>query len=408
MVTRTARQDRHTSLSAAWERFAGGDDRAPGVAEDILASWYRSRDVHRIDPCRWSPPSVPGRRMRHSPHPEVFATLGAVAASLVAGHPAVGAIVTDGNGWTVTSLRAPIGAARSAVCWSEAMTGTNGVGTGLVGRGPTLVCGPEHWCLPLHGWSCAAYAVRDVVTRDPIATIAVFARDPLDVLELFEELRTRGRAIEDDLRDAAVRDGHALARAFARASRTHRGPLLAVDDAGGVVAANDDARRWLPRLPVGPVLDPASRPRPAAPDVRRILARAGESLRDDPGWTGRGDFGGAFTGVLDVRPVVTGSGPVGWLLVEDVATAVRRTGRTRTARPARAATTGHGAGGSPRSTTARSCCCGRPRSATPRRTGTPCGWPPTSEGSAPRPGGSTTWPPSSPRTASSACTAASW
>lgn len=314
---------RRTALTDAWERFAGGDDSVPGVDDEILASWYRSRDVHRIDPSGWTPSRVPAPRARPSPHPGVFATLGAAAASLVAHHPPVGAIVTDGDGSVVTSLREPVGGPRddacwSAACWSEERSGTNGVGVGLLRRGPTLVRGAEHWCLPLHGWSCAAYAVRDVVTRDTIATIAIFARDALDVLDLSDDLCRRGRAIQSDLRSEAARDGLALVHAFARVSRGHRGTLLAVDDGGGVVAANDEARRWLPRLQAGYLLDPALRWRPSAPHVRRFLDRAGKAARGSPGWTGRAELGSAFTGsseVLEIRPVVAPSGPVGWLLL---------------------------------------------------------------------------------------------
>ncbi len=308
---------RMTALTDAWERFVDGDDAAPGVGDEILASWYRSRDVHRIDPCRWAPSRTPTRRARHSPHPEVFATLGAAAASLVGHRPPIGAIVTDGDGWTVTSIRGPADGPRE-VCWSEAMTGTSGVGVGLVRRGPTVVRGPEHWCLALHGWSCVAYAVRDMVTRDPIATIALFARDPADVLEPSDELRARGRAIEGDLRACAARDGLALVHEFSRVSRGHRGVLLAVDEAGGVVAANDEGRRCLPWLPSGYLVDPAVRWRPADPRVRRFLERSGEAVRAGRECVGRRELGSAYTGapdVFEVRPVVTPFGPVGWLLL---------------------------------------------------------------------------------------------
>lgn len=309
---------RRTALARAWERFAGGEDSAPGVDDEILASWYRSRDVHRIDPSGWPPSRVPAPRTRQSRHPEVFAALGAAAASLVAHHPSIGAVVTDSDGWPVTSLRGPTGAPRDAACWSEGASGTTAVGVGLVRRGPILVCGPEHWCLPLHGWSCAAYAVRDAVTRDTVATIAIFARDVVDVLGLSDDLSTRGRQIENDLRTGAVRDGLALVHAFARVSRGRRGTVLAVDDAGGVVAANDEVRRCLPRLPSGYLIDPGRRWRPSAPHVRRFLDRAGTAARASPGWTGRGELGSAFTGtpeVLEVRPVIAPCGPVGWLLV---------------------------------------------------------------------------------------------
>ena len=56
-------------------------------------------------------------------------------------------------------MRSGEGASRtSALCtpWAEASTGTTGVGTALVARGPVAVRRFEHWCAAFHDWSCAA------------------------------------------------------------------------------------------------------------------------------------------------------------------------------------------------------------------------------------------------------------
>ena len=65
-------------------------------------------------------------------------------------------------------------------CWSESATGTNGMGTALEAHGPVLVRGAEHWCQAFHDWVCAGIAVRDVVTREPIAVLNISCwRSPL-------------------------------------------------------------------------------------------------------------------------------------------------------------------------------------------------------------------------------------
>jgi len=58
-------------------------------------------------------------------------------------------------------------------CWSEWATGTNGMGTALEAPGPVLISGPEHWCDGFDEWVCAAVAVRDPVTADPVAVLDV-------------------------------------------------------------------------------------------------------------------------------------------------------------------------------------------------------------------------------------------
>ncbi|GAA3480157.1 GAF domain-containing protein [Streptomyces yanii] len=45
--------------------------------------------------------------------------------------------------------------------WSEAVTGTNAIGTALAGRAPVQVHSSEHFVRSLHTWTCAAAPVRD-------------------------------------------------------------------------------------------------------------------------------------------------------------------------------------------------------------------------------------------------------
>ena len=56
--------------------------------------------------------------------------------------------------------------------WAEPSTGTTGVGTALVARGPVAVRRFEHWCAAFHDWSCAAVAVRSPDGR-PVGVVGI-------------------------------------------------------------------------------------------------------------------------------------------------------------------------------------------------------------------------------------------
>src|SRR4030095_14668825 len=114
----------------------------------------------------------------------VFANLGGAAASIAPEVKSLGGVVTvtDGVGRILTVQGDPTTLARAREsnmapwsCWSEWATGTNGMGTALEAPGPVLISGPEHWCVGLHEWVCAGVAVRNAVTREPVAVLDVSA-----------------------------------------------------------------------------------------------------------------------------------------------------------------------------------------------------------------------------------------
>ena len=87
---------------AAWERFASGDDDVRGIPTTILSSWYRSRDVHRVDPHR---APAGGRDGRCGPGVDggVLARLGGLASEVADRHADCLATVTDGTGRILAS-----------------------------------------------------------------------------------------------------------------------------------------------------------------------------------------------------------------------------------------------------------------------------------------------------------------
>src|SRR5215213_2399685 len=180
--------ERYRAVTAAREQFLAGDDRVRGVRPEVVTSWYRCREQYHVDPSLTEAP--PASALDESSgehtleHEIVFAQLGGAAASISSEVENLGGVVTvaDGAGriLTVQGDKETLHRARDAnmapwSCWSEWATGTNGMGTALEAPGAVLISGPEHWCLGFHDWVCAGVAVRDAVTREPVAVLDVSA-----------------------------------------------------------------------------------------------------------------------------------------------------------------------------------------------------------------------------------------
>ncbi|ODU01422.1 MAG: hypothetical protein ABS81_20685 [Pseudonocardia sp. SCN 72-86] len=300
---------------AAWERFAAGDDDVRGVDPTILASWYRCRDVHNVDPRRHHPADG-APHARGAVDAGVFARLGCVAATVADRDDRLLATVTDGTGhivawWGSSAARRRGERARLAPSygWAERESGTNGMGTALVEAEPVSVQGPEHWCEALHAWSCAGVAVRDEVSRVAVATLNVSAWcGAVPVLPAAAHVELA--VIRAELHDRAVRDGTALAEALADGT----GPdaaLFAVDTAGGIVAATAAAQRRFPDVPAGVWIDPADRRHPEG--LRTVVTAA----RADAGRSCTAELGSRLGGapeLLRLDPVDVGGRSAGLLV----------------------------------------------------------------------------------------------
>lgn len=170
------------TVHAAWERFVQGDDHVRGVRPEVAISWHRCREQYRVDPLLTEAPLAVSE-IEHTPeHDVVFAELGFRAASVAHEVGNLGGIVTvtDATGRILAEWgdQATLAIATDAnlapwFCWSECAAGTNGMGTALEAHGPVLIRGAEHWCQAFHDWVCAGVAVRDVVTREPIAVLNI-------------------------------------------------------------------------------------------------------------------------------------------------------------------------------------------------------------------------------------------
>ena len=247
------------TVFAAWERFVQGEDQVPGVRPVVAISWHRCREQYRVDPHLTEAP-VAVAELDHAPeHDVVFAELGFRAASVAHEVGNLGGVVTvtDATGrilaeWgdQATLTRATDSNLAPWFCWSESAAGTNGMGTALEAHGPVSIRGAEHWCRAFHNWVCAGIAVRDVVTREPIAVLNISCWRSQLPASAAGWLANAVTMTQHTLKRRARNSGAELVAAYTQARARSGTALAAVDTAGKVVIADDTASVcWASRHP---------------------------------------------------------------------------------------------------------------------------------------------------------------
>ncbi|MEU4040152.1 DNA-binding protein [Streptomyces collinus] len=283
------------TVLAAWERFVQGEDQVPGVRPVVAISWHRCREQYRVDPHLTEAPMAVAE-FDHAPeHDVVFAELGFRAASVAHEVGALGGVVTvtDATGrilaeWGDQATLARAGESNLApwACWSECAVGTNGMGTALEAHGPVPIRGAEHWCQAFHNWVCAGIAVRDVVTREPIAVLSICcwrSRLPASAESWLAHAVTM---TQHPLKRRARDSGAELVAAYTQA-RAHTGAALAaVDTAGKVVIADDMASVLLGVPACTPAVDPTLRWNPGLPELITAARYATRQAAHNPDWVG--------------------------------------------------------------------------------------------------------------------------
>jgi hypothetical protein len=281
------------TVRAAWERFVQGEDQVPGVRPVVAISWHRSREQYRVDPHLTEAPVAVAELDRTPEHDVVFAELGFRAASVAHDVSNVGGVVTvtDDTG-------------RILAEWGD--HGTNGMGTALEAHGPVPITGAEHWCQAFHNWVCAGIAVRDVVSREPIAVLNISCwRSQLPASAgswLANAVTMTQRTLKRRARDT----GAELVAAYIQARARSSAVLAAVDTAGKVVIADDMASVLLGVPASTPAVDPTLRWNPGLPELIAAARYASRQAAHNPDWVGSTQV---FTHLADeptsisIRPV---------------------------------------------------------------------------------------------------------
>jgi len=314
------------TVFAAWERFVQGEDQVPGVRPVVAISWHRCREQYRVDPHLTGAP-VAVAELDHTPeHDVVFAELGFRAASVAHELGNIGGVVTvtDATGrilaeWGdhATIVRATDSHLAPWFNWSECAAGTNGMGTALEAHGPVVIGGAEHWCQAFHNWVCAGIAVRDVVTREPIAVLNISCwRSQLPASAdgwLTNAVATTQRTLKRRARDS----GAELVAAYTEARARSGTALAAVDTAGKVVIADDTASVLLGVPASTPAVDPTLRWNPGLPELIAAARYASRQAAHNPDWVGSTQI---FTHLADeptsisIRPVFSSGQLIGNLI----------------------------------------------------------------------------------------------
>jgi sigma-54 dependent transcriptional regulator, acetoin dehydrogenase operon transcriptional activator AcoR len=314
------------TVLAAWERFVQGEDHVPGVRPEVAISWHRCREQYRVDPHLTEAP-IAVAEIDHTPeHDVVFTELGFCAASVAHGVANLGGVVTvtDATGRILAEWGDPATLARAIdanlapwFCWSECAAGTNGMGTALEAHGPVVIRGAEHWCQAFHNWVCAGIAVRDVVTREPIAVLNISCwRSPLPAPagSWLADAVTKTQCL---LRRRARDTGAELVAAYTQARAHSSAALAAMDTAGKVVIADETASVLMGVPASTPAVDPTVRWNPGLPELIGAARYASSQAARNPGWVGSTQI---FTHLADeptsisIRPVFSSGHLIGNLV----------------------------------------------------------------------------------------------
>ncbi|MEU0601054.1 LytTR family transcriptional regulator DNA-binding domain-containing protein [Streptomyces sp. NPDC006393] len=283
------------AVLAAWERFVQGEDHVPGVRPLVAISWRRCREQYRVDPHLTEAPAAVAEPGHAPEHDVVFAELGFRAASVAHEVGNLGGVVTvtDATGrilaeWGDQATLARADAAHLApwFCWSECAAGTNGMGTALEAHGPVPIRGAEHWCQAFHNWVCAGIAVRDVVTREPIAVLSICCWRSELPASAESWLANAATMTQHPLKRRARDSGAELVAAYTRARARPCAALAAVDAAGKVVIADDTASVLLGVPAATPAVDPTLRWNPGLPELIAAARHATGQAARNPGWVG--------------------------------------------------------------------------------------------------------------------------
>jgi len=303
------------TVFAAWERFVQGEDHVRGVRPEVVISWHRCREQYRVDPHLTEAPLAAAHSDHTLEQDVVLTELGGLAGAMareVEGRNGI-VTVTDATGrilatWGDQGTVAKAADANLATwsCWSEAGAGTNGMGTALETHGPVLIRGAEHWCQAFHSWTCAGIAVRDVVTREPIAVLNISCwRTPLPDATgrwLSHAVTQTQSTLKGRARDSAAE----LIAAFAQVKGRATAAVAAVDTAGNVVIADERASLLMGVPAEVPAVEPTIRWRTSLPDLIRVAQYASGRAAHNPDWVGSTQI---FTHLSDepvpvtIRPV---------------------------------------------------------------------------------------------------------
>ncbi|WP_028225012.1 sigma-54-dependent Fis family transcriptional regulator [Paraburkholderia ferrariae] len=247
----------------AWESFVRGDA-VPEPALSLRAlvdfSWQRCQAA-RVDPNQRSGPQpLPDQdlymlRERRRELLEASAPVMACARDFLS-ETGTMMVLADSystilsvEGDTPTVGSAETIALMPGVRWSEALCGTNAIGTALAVGEPVQIHSAEHYCAGIKRWTCSASVVRHPMDGEVIGAVDVSGLSQTYNRQSLALVVTTARRIESRLSMGEMERRNALLEhSLDYWNRAHAQGLVLFDRRGNLVRLNETAHAALARL----------------------------------------------------------------------------------------------------------------------------------------------------------------
>ena len=210
--------------------------------------------------------------------------------------------------------------------YAEDSVGTNGIGTALLTRTPTLIVGSEHFTEPLLGFACAGAPVHHPISGGLVGVLDLTCDAGVSNALLLTYARSIAERIEDEILAKVSVSEMTLLRDYLAACRHATGPVLALSE--DIVMMNHLAQQRLD-----------------AADRTALVARTDDAVGELLPRTLVADLPSGAIARLDYRPTSVGSAVVGGVFRVQIQEASSRPLRGPT--PARCDSAARGRGHEP-------------------------------------------------------------
>lgn len=284
------------ALQPAREQFIESGRLEQGVRELVGLSWLRSTTAG-VDPDSVTPSFDPDPEESQT-HLLIGQVLARAAAQL--GDEPVSIIYADQNGRVVHRFCSDPELARHlervslapGFTYAEETVGTNGIGTALMTRQPTMIVGGEHFTGPLTTFACAGAPVHHPISGTLLGVLDLTCASSVSSGLLLTVARSIAERIESELLAKVSVSEMTLLRDYLAACRHATGPVLALGQE--VMMMN---RLTQQRLDVT--------------DRTALVARTGDAFGADSPLTFVADLPSGTVARLDYRPTSVGQRVVG-------------------------------------------------------------------------------------------------
>ncbi len=236
-------------LDVAWRAIVVDGQVSGSVKPEIGRSWQRSRSEWHVDPTLRASTQALAREelLARCDADESFQGAAPIVVEFAGRLGRDGHVIGwfDADGWMLTlqgndAARGQLAEINFApgACWTEAATGTNGVGTALIEARPVEVFASEHFVAAWQPWTCASVPVRAGGRLVGVVDIT----SPWDTRHpsLLLCAEALSRAIEGRLDAVAARQAETLRGALL--GKVGGSGWLAVDLHGRIVGTGPSAR----------------------------------------------------------------------------------------------------------------------------------------------------------------------